>query len=164
MVKPKRKKLEAKIVELEENWKRALADYQNLEKRVDRTKTERLKMGNAELLGRLLPLLDDLERAQEHLDDDGLKMVTDKFNQLLEEEGVVLIKAEGERFNPEAMEAVEMVPGKKDRVVEVVQKGYRLEDRVLRPAQVKVGKGRLSKGNKKGSEKAERETLRGDYV
>lgn len=134
--------LKAKIEELEEKWKRALADYHNLEKRLEKKKEELVKFSNASLIDKLLSVLDSLEKAVDHLKDKGLKLVLDQFKAVLSSEGLSEIKALGEKFDPETMDAVEIIRGKKDRVLEVILKGYRLNNKVLRPAKVKVGKGK----------------------
>jgi molecular chaperone GrpE len=130
-----------KLADLESKWKRALADYHNLEKRIDKEKEAFVKFSNAQLLQNLLPVLDDFERAEQHLKDQGLTLAINKFKEFLKNEGVEEIKARGEEFNPHLMEAMEMVSGPKNRVVEVVSKGYLLNDKVLRVAKVKVGSG-----------------------
>lgn len=144
MVKRKNeiKILKAKIEELEEKWKRALADYHNLEKRLEKKKEELVKFSNASLIDKLLSVLDSLEKAVDHLEDKGLKLVLEQFKAVLSSEGLTEIKAQGEKFDPEKMDAVEMVKGEKDRVFEAILKGYRLNNKVLRPAKVKVGKGK----------------------
>lgn len=134
-------KKRSKLKVLEEKWKRALADYQNLEKRVEKEKEEFAKFANARLIDKLLNVQDSLERAVEHLKDKGLKLILDQFKSALESEGLSEIKAMGEKFNPETMDAVKMGEGPKNKVVEVILKGYALNNRVLRPAKVKVGKG-----------------------
>lgn len=133
--------LKAKIEELEEKWKRALADYQNLEKRLEKKKEELVKFSNASLIDKLLAVLDSLEKAVDHLKDKGLKLVLEQFKAVLSSEGLSEIKAQGEKFDPKTMDAVEMVKGKRDIVAEVVLKGYLLNNKVLRPAKVKVGRG-----------------------
>lgn len=140
--KAKVEKLEKKIAELTEKWKRALADYQNLEKRVDQEKGDFTKFATASLLDKLLPILDSLEDCQAHLKDKGLQLILNQLRKVLESEGLEGIKAKGEEFNPEFMDAIEMVEGKKNKVVEVVSKGYQLNGKVLRPAKVKVGTGK----------------------
>ena len=137
---------EKRWVELETKWKRALADYQNLEKRVIQEKQEFVKFSNALLLSKLLAVLDDLERAEKHLKDQGLSLAVNKFKEVLQKENLEEIKAQGEEFNPELMEATEIIEGPKNRVVEVVNKGYLLNNKVLRVAKVKVG-GNQSKEN-----------------
>lgn len=136
-------KLRKRIDELENNWKRALADYQNLEKRIAGEKQNFAKWANAGLLDKLLPVLDSLQKAVEHHKDEGIRLILDQFKAILESEGVSEIKAQGEKFNPETMDAVEVVKGEKNKVIEVTCKGYWLNDKVLRPAKVKVGGGKL---------------------
>src|SRR4030042_3812310 len=138
---------EKRWVELETKWKRALADYHNLEKRIDKEKEAFVKFSNAQLLASLLPVLDDLERAEKHLKDQGLSLAINKFKEVLQKENIEEIKAQGEEFNPELMEATEIVAGPKNRVVEVVNKGYLLNNKVLRVAKVKVGNGEKIKEN-----------------
>lgn len=144
MVKKKREKiddLKKKIEELENKWKRALADYDNLRKRVKKEKEGFVKFSNASLIDKLLPALDSLEKCTEHLKDKGLKLTLEQFRKVLESEGLKEIEAEGEKFDPELMDAVEMVKGEKNKVIEVVLKGYMLNNKILRPAKVKVGGG-----------------------
>jgi molecular chaperone GrpE len=130
-----------KLADLESKWKRALADYANLEKRIDKEKEVFVKFSNAQLLQNLLPVLDDFERAEQHLKDQGLTLAVNKLKEVLKNEGVEEIQALGEEFNPHLMEAMEMVYGPKNKVVEVVVKGYLLNDKILRVAKVKVGSG-----------------------
>lgn len=145
MTKKKKTKigdLEKKIKELEEKWKRALADYDNLRKRVDRERDDFVKFSSASLIDKLLFIVDSLEKCLEHLKDKGLELTLEQLKKILESEGLEEIKAQGKNFDPTTMDAVELVKGKKDRVAEVVLKGYYLNKRVLRPAKVKVGQGK----------------------
>lgn len=145
--KPKLKKQESlrdlnnRIKELEENWKRALADYQNLEKRVSEQQKTFIRLANASLIDKLLGVLDDLERASEHLNDHGLKLILNQFRSVLHSEGVKAIETDGKEFDPETMDCAEMVPGPENKVVKTLVKGYTLNDHVVRPAKVAVGKG-----------------------
>ena len=134
-------KLKQRVKELENNWKRALADYQNLEKRATQEKDEFCQWANARVLDKLLPVLDSLQKAVEYHQGKGIKLIWQQFRTILESEGVSEIKAKGENFDPETMDAVEVVEGEKNKVIEEVAKGYLLADKVLRPAKVKVGKG-----------------------
>lgn len=133
--------LKKKIKDLEDKWKRALADYDNLRKRIEREREGFVKFSNASLIDKLLSVLDSLEKCTEHLKDKGLELTLEQFRKVLESEGLKEIDVEGKKFDPEKMDAVEVVEGKKNEVVEVVLKGYNLNDRVLRPAKVKVGQG-----------------------
>jgi molecular chaperone GrpE len=130
-----------KSVDLENQLKRALADYQNLKKRIDQHQQDFVKYSNAALLDKLLPILDDLERAQAHLKDKGLALIAEQFVNLLESEGVTEIKVLNTEFDPATADCVELTKGPKNQILSVTQKGYTLNGKVLRPAQVKVGKG-----------------------
>lgn len=133
--------LQNQIQDLENRFKRALADYQNLEKRHASQKGDLIKFANQGLLDKLLPLLDDLERAQAHLQDSGLELIIDQFHQLLISEGVTPIISDRQIFDPQTMDCAEVVPGPKNKVVTTLAKGYYYHDRVLRPARVEVGSG-----------------------
>ncbi len=128
-----------KITELENNWKRALADYQNLQKRVSEEREKIVSFANAMLILRIIPILDNLQLMQKHSDDAGLKMTIKEFEKILQEEGVKEIEAEGKHFDPEKMEAIEKVEGEHGKVMGILQKGYIYKNKVLRPARVKVG-------------------------
>ncbi|OGC47909.1 nucleotide exchange factor GrpE [candidate division WWE3 bacterium RIFCSPHIGHO2_01_FULL_42_13] len=128
-----------RVEELENNWKRALADYQNLQKRVAEERESIVKFANAMLVLRVLPILDNLLLMHKHDEDPGLKMTIKEFEKILAEEGVKEIEAEGKGFDPHAMEAIEKVKGEEGKVIEVLQKGYMYKNKVLRPARVKVG-------------------------
>lgn len=125
--------------ELEEKYLRALADYQNLEKRVEREKENFVKFANAILILKMLPVLDNLERANEHLKDQGAELVIKQFKDALSSEGVTEIEAVGQDFNPEHHEAVEKVAGEEGKVVSVIEPGYKLGEKVIRPAKVTIG-------------------------
>jgi len=140
-VKKKSAKAE-KLADLELKWKRAVADYANLEKRIEKEKHHFIKFSNAQLLKKLLPILDDLELCENHLKDQGLTMILNKLKEILKSEGVEEIKTQGEEFNPEIMEAMEIIEGPKNKVIEVVSKGYLLEGKILRVAKVEVGGGK----------------------
>jgi molecular chaperone GrpE len=135
-----KKGLEERIQELENNWKRALADYKNLERRVDEEKREVISFSNMLLISRLLPILDSLEMLEQHTIDTGLKLTSKQLKQVLEEEGLERINAEDKTFDPDTMDAMETVEGEEGKVVEVIQTGYKLKDKLIRPAKVKVGK------------------------
>jgi len=130
--------------ELEDQLKRALADYQNLEKRVEEERKLLSKLSASLLIEKLLPVLDNLEKAQVHLKDEGLEIVIKQFNDILTGEGVEEVAAEGAQFNPNFHEAVESQQGEHDNVViKVLTKGYKIEDTILRPAKVIVSKKKL---------------------
>ena len=141
MIKGKKLNKKDQLLDLESKWKRAVADYRNLERRIEQGKAEMVKFANASLLDKLLAVLDDLERAEAHLKDKGLTMAVNQFRQVLKTEEVEEIKALNEAFEPESMDCAEICQGPENVVVEVCQKGYRLAGKVLRPAKVRVGKG-----------------------
>jgi molecular chaperone GrpE len=135
-----------KIVELETKLKRVLADYDNLEKRVIAQKQELVGLARVEILDKFVSVLDDLERAEKHLKNKGLVLAINQFRAVLTSEGVEEIEAEGRVFDPEAMDCVGMVKGQKNKVINIIQKGYLLNGRVIRPAKVEVGRGGKKKG------------------
>lgn len=125
--------------ELENQLKRALADYQNLERRVEEERKLLSQLSAALLIEKLLPVLDNLENAQEHISDEGLDMIIKQFKNILISEGVTEIEAAGLQFDPKLHEATEVVEGENDNtVVKVERKGYKINDKVIRPAQVVV--------------------------
>lgn len=120
---------------------RALADYQNLEKRVSEERFELIRMANKNLLIKILPFLDNLEKAEVFVKDQGLKISKDHFFQILREAGLEEIDLLNKDFDPVLAEAVDIIPGIEDnKVVEVLRKGYMYENKVIRVAQVKVSK------------------------
>jgi molecular chaperone GrpE len=131
------------------SWQRAAADYQNFKRRVEQERSEVAQMANVALMINLLPLVDDLERALENVDShlagltwlDGIRLIHRKFQALLEMSGVTEIPADGQDFDPNLHEAVMYGDGPDGKVTSVVQKGYMLGGRVLRPAMVVVGNG-----------------------
>lgn len=135
----KKENTQPRIEALEAKWKRALADYQNLEKRIEKEKHDFIRFASAHLISQLVNVLDDLERAQSHNHDTGLKLIYDKLKDILKAEGLEEMKVSGQPFNPETMEAIERIAGKPNQVMGVVTKGYTLNSKVLRPAKVKVG-------------------------
>lgn len=139
----KTKSLKEQVALLDDKFKRALADYQNQEKRHQAQKTALAKFANEALLDKILPVLDDLERAQAHLKDAGLGHVLKTFHQVLASEGLSIIESDRADFDPDTMDCAEVVAGEKDKVVKTVTRGYRLFDKILRPAKVEVGNGTL---------------------
>ncbi len=129
--------------ELEEcrnKYKRVLADYQNLEKRTREERLEWIRGSNRELLLRFLPILDTLGLAVVHSKDQSIQVSLNQFLDILNQEGVTKIKTTGLDFNPSLMECIATVEGEEGKVIEEIRAGYLLNDKVLRPAQVKVGK------------------------
>lgn len=146
MKKDGQEKLEARIAELEQKleetnskYLRALADYQNLERQTVGWKEEFTKYANMGLIRKQLEVLDDLEKALKHLQDEGLKLIIGKLKNILSEEGLEEIDILGKEFDPNLAEVVSTKPGDKDNIiVEILQKGYRIGEKVVRPAKVVV--------------------------
>ncbi len=138
-LKNKVNELEAKIVEVENNWKRALADYKNLERRVNEEKDAVMDFANLVLISQLIPVVDNLELLQQHSNDTGIKMIVKEFKQILKNNGLEEINPINEVFNPDNMEAVETKEGEPNKVLSVEQKGYILKNKLIRPARVIVG-------------------------
>ncbi len=131
------------------NWQRAQADFINYKRRSEQEKEEIGKFANAILMLNLLPILDDLERAFTSIPPqlaklswvDGIKLIERKLWASLEAQGLSQIKALGEPFDPKLHEAAMHAKGKEGIVIEELQKGYQLHDRVIRPTMVIVGNG-----------------------
>jgi len=131
--------LEARVAQLEESWKRALADYANLEKRFEKQKQALSFFIKGEIVLDFLKLFDDLKRSQAVLKNDGLQLILEDFKIALQKQGVKEIEVVGKSFDPERMEAVEKTKGaKKGQVSRLVEAGYLIDDQVLRPAKVAV--------------------------
>ncbi len=126
------------------NWKdkylRVLADYQNLEKRTREEKQEIRAYAGEIILGKLLPTLDTLTKASAHIKDPGLELAIKELYAMLSEQGVTKLDVMGKQFDPHQMECIEVVEGRDNEVVEESLPGYRYHDKILRVAQVKVGK------------------------
>lgn len=128
-----------KSEQLEGQLKRALADYQNLERRVEEERRLLSTLSAAIVIEKFLPVLDNLENAQKHLKDQGLEIVIKQFKDILTTEGVTEMEAEGQTFDPQLHEAIEAKEGENDNmIVSTTKKGYKMNDKVLRPAQVVV--------------------------
>jgi len=130
-------------------WQRAQADFINYKRRSEQEKEEISKFANSMLMLKLLPILDDWERALASIPDDqtnlswvdGIRLIERKFRGILEAEGLSPITAVGEPFDPNLHEAAMQGKGKEGIVVDELQKGYKFYDRVIRPARVVVGNG-----------------------
>jgi molecular chaperone GrpE len=129
-------------------WQRTAADYANYKRRTDEERATVGEFANALLISKLLGVLDDFDRALEHVPEDvhegwvdGIRLVERKLRNVLESEGVTPIEALGLPFDPNLHEAVvheETTECPDNQVIGELQRGYRLRDRVLRPALVKV--------------------------
>ncbi len=142
-------KAEEEIAQLKDKYLRAIAEFDNYKKRTLKEKAELLLNGSEKTVTSILPVLDDFERALADNNDDpkaikeGITLIYNKFIKTLETLGVKKIDTDGKDFNVDYHEAVAMVPGmgddKKGKVIDCVQTGYQLNDKVIRHAKVAVG-------------------------
>lgn len=144
--------LQEKYDEVNDKYLRLNADFDNYRKRTSKEKVELIKNGGEKTLSEILPLIDDFERAMETLEQaenkeamlKGIELIYSKFQLYLQQHGVKEMDAIGEPFDPENMEAVTTVPVneslQKDTVIDCIQKGYMLNDKVIRFPKVIVGK------------------------
>ena len=148
--------LQAQVQELQEradrmraSWQRAQADLANYRKQVEREQEEVTALASGALLTDLLPLLDDLERAlgsvaaelRSYTWIEGIWLIYKKLEAILGGYGIEEVKAQGQPLDPRLHQPVAEVDGEAGMVVGVVQKGYTLRQRLLRPALVTVGRG-----------------------
>ena len=144
-------KLQEQIDDLKDKNLRMMAEFENYRRRTAREKTELREAANADMLRDMLPLMDDFERGLKALSDsedvkslrEGIELIHQKFVGFLEKHGVTAIEAIGEPFSTEEHEAVTMFPAtdenQKGKVIDCMQKGYKMGDKVIRYAKVVVG-------------------------
>ena len=140
--------LEAKVAELEKELRYSQAETANARQRGQRGRAEAIRFGAAGLASRIIPAIDALEKAIANGNSDneaiadGVKMTLDSLKKALESEGVTILETTGKVFDPTQMEAIATVPVQDGQesglVLEEVESGYLLHDRVLRPAKVIV--------------------------
>ena len=142
---------QAKIAELNDALLRKMAEFENYRKRTVKEKAELILNGGEKTVTKILPVIDDMERAIENgkkTDDvealrEGMDLIYKKFIKTLEGLGVKRIETEGQDFDTDYHEAIAMVPGmgddKKGKVIDCVQTGYTMNDKVIRFAKVAVG-------------------------
>jgi molecular chaperone GrpE len=143
--------IEEKLVEMQDKYIRLSAEFDNYRKRTLREKIDMSKYANEDMLLKIIPLMDDVERALKHMDDgtdcvsmkNGIDLIYTKFSEFLKMNGIKEIDSLNSDFNVDLHEAVAKVPvvenDKKGKVVDVVLKGYYLQDKVLRYSKVVVG-------------------------
>lgn len=134
---------------LKDKYLRSVAEFDNFRKRIIKEKAELVLNGSEKAVCAVLPILDDFERALANNTDDakaikdGMQLIFNKFNKVLESLGVKKIDTDNKDFDVDYHEAVAMVPGmgddKKGKVIDCVQAGYQLNDKVIRHAKVAVG-------------------------
>ena len=141
----------AENAELKDKWLRSVAEFENYRKRTLKERAELILNGGEKFITAILPVLDDMERAIENgakTDDpavlrEGMELIYQKFMKTLEAQGVSKIETTDADFDTDVHEAVAMVPGmgddKKGKVIDCLQQGYKLNDKVIRHAKVAVG-------------------------
>ena len=142
-------KANKEIADLKDKYLRTLAEFDNYKKRTIKEKAELILNGSEKTVTAILPVLDDFERAMaDHTDDptaikEGMELIFKKFVKTLEGLGVKKIETDNQDFDVDFHEAIAMVPGmgddKKGKVIDCVQTGYMLNDKVIRHAKVAVG-------------------------
>jgi molecular chaperone GrpE len=139
---------ETKSAENLDGWQRAVAEFQNYKKRMDRDRESEKTYMKGDLIKKVLPVLDDLGRAMQNRPEqdawaNGIELIARKLQSILEAEGMERINADGALFDPNFHEAIsyEAVDGvDSGHIIATVQNGYLLGDRVVRPALVRVAK------------------------
>ena len=144
-------KAQEEIQHLKDNHLRQLAEFDNYRKRTLKEKAELILNGGEKVMTAFLPILDDLARAQENIEKnqdyntlkEGVDLIVKKLYKVLGEQGLSVIEAEGQPFDTDYFEAVALVPveddAQKGKIIDCVQTGYKLNDKVIRHAKVVVG-------------------------
>jgi molecular chaperone GrpE len=140
------KEAEAKMVEYKDGWARSQAEFQNYKKRLERDNELAYASMKGDIIKKVLPALDDLERALQNRPAEdawanGIELIARKLQNLLDAEGVKRIDAKGAAFDPNFHEAISHEPSdevESGHVIDVVQNGYTLNEKVIRPVLVRV--------------------------
>ena len=140
------KETEAKVSEYKDGWARSQAEFQNYKKRIERDNELTYASMKGDIIKKVLPVLDDLERALQNRPADdawanGIELIARKLQNILDSEGLKRIEAKGAAFEPTFHAAITHEPSdevESEHVIDVVQNGYMLGERVIRPALVRV--------------------------
>jgi molecular chaperone GrpE len=143
--------LQQQLDEMKDKYMRMFAEFDNYKKRSIREKLDFMKSAAQDTLSALLPVLDDFDRAKKFAEgkennawDTGVDLVYQKLYNILRNKGLEVMESTGEAFDPELHEAITEIPSPteelKGKVVDTVEKGYRLNDKIIRHAKVVVGK------------------------
>ncbi|MCX7862153.1 MAG: nucleotide exchange factor GrpE [Bacteroidales bacterium] len=150
-LKEELEKMTEKYNELNDKYLRLAAEFDNYKKRTLKEKTELLKYGSEGVITQLVNILDDFERAYTSIKESsnidslkqGVELINNKFQEFLKQQGVKEIEAKNNEFNTDFHEAITRIPAQNDelkgKVIDVIQKGYMLHDKVIRFAKVVVG-------------------------
>ena len=140
-------KAQEEIADLKDKWLRSVAEFENYRKRTLKERAELILNGGEKVITAILPIIDDMERAIENgakTDDpevlrEGMSLIHQKFMKTLEAQGVSKIETENADFDTDVHEALAMGDDKKGKVIDCLQQGYKLNDKVIRHAKVAVG-------------------------
>ena len=139
---PTVEELQARIAELEDKNLRMMAEFDNYRRRTNKEKLELMETAGERIFTEMLPLVDDFERAVKATDDEGVRLIYQKFLGFLDKHDVHAIQTDGADFNTDEHEAVTTFAAgeeQKGKVIDCTQKGYKLGDKVIRFAKVVVG-------------------------
>ena len=143
--------LEGNLAELNDKYLRLFSEFDNYRKRTIKEKIELIKNASEDIIRDLLPVIDDFERALNSIEEfgitintsEGIKLIFNKLMTILEKRGLKQMKSFGEEFNTDFHEAVTSIPApsedQKGKVIDVIEKGYLLNDKVIRFAKVVIG-------------------------
>ena len=131
-----------KLAEMNDKYLRLYSEYENYRKRTTQEKADLLLNGSREMMKAILPVIDDFERALAATEDEGVQLIYNKMMKILEQKGLKAMEVKGEKFDENLHEAITRIPApeesQKGLVIDVVEKGYYLNDKVLRYAKVVV--------------------------
>ncbi len=144
------KKLQDELAEAKDKYIRLYSEFENFRRRTSKEKLELIQTASEAVLKNLLPVLDDFERAEKSFKDlgtkeaEGILLIYNKYKKVLEQTGLKVIDLKaGDDFNADTQEAITQIPAPqeewKGKIVDVVEKGYQLQDKVIRFAKVVVG-------------------------
>ena len=138
--------LQKQNTELKDKYIRLVAEFENFKKRTFKEKLEMMKSAAQDTMSALLPVLDDFDRAANSPEglNEGVVLIHNKFKGILENKGLQPMESNGEVFDPELHEAVTEIPAPTDdlkgKIVDTIEKGYSLNDKIIRHAKVVIGK------------------------
>lgn len=139
-------KLEAELSSTKDKYLRLYSDFENYKKRINRDRIDLIKNAGADMLTSILPVIDDMERALKAMNEkerEGIQLVYQKLKSITESKGLKAMEAVGKPFDPELHDAITNMPAPseemKGKVIEEIEKGYYLNDKVIRHAKVIVG-------------------------
>lgn len=143
--------LDDELAEIKDKYLRLFAEFDNYKKRTARERLELIRTASEDLMARLLPVLDDFERAKKNAEDEssaetfseGVALVYQKLHNVLESKGLKAMDSEARDFDPELHEAITKIPAPDDslkgKIIDTIEKGYYLNDKIIRHAKVIIG-------------------------